>query len=110
MRKTRTLELVIQPLPEAFFGSASYGASAQSNHAAQNFGPRSRILHSANGLLFYDSLVAARLKLTAQTQKKLDHRRSPLAKDVVVEAVQLAASCCTQMPCGQFTPEHNVAI
>ena len=85
MGKTRTLELVVQPLTEAFLGPENYGASAQLNHAAQNFGPRGRILHFASGLLFHDSFVKARLKFTAQIQEKLDRRRGPLATDIVDE-------------------------
>ena len=57
--KTRTLELVVQPLTETFFDPESHGASAQSNYAAQNLGLRGRILHSANGLFFEDSRAVA---------------------------------------------------
>ena len=70
--KTHTLSKVVEPLAVTFFGPNGYAAAAQANHAAQNLGPRGRTLHSANGLLMSDSLQRARLRLNAQTQRKLD--------------------------------------
>ena len=68
--KTRTLNMVVQPLAETFFGPGGYCATAQSNQAAQNLGSKGRTLYSANGLLQNDSLQTARLRLNPQTQKK----------------------------------------
>jgi hypothetical protein len=83
--KTRTLQLVVQPLAETYFGPEGYAAAAQSNHAAQNLGNRSRTLHAANGLLMTDSLQTARLRLNAQTQKKMDRLVGDLGVDVTDE-------------------------
>ncbi len=55
-----------------FFGPEGYSATAQSNQAAQNLGPRGRTLHAASGLLMTDSLQTARLRLNAQAQTKMD--------------------------------------
>lgn len=83
--KTRTLCMVVQPLAETFFGPDGYSATAQSNHAAQNLGSKGRTLHSANGLLFTDSMQTARLRLTPQTQKKMDRLVGNLGVDVIDE-------------------------
>ncbi len=40
--KTRTLSMVVQPLAETFFGPDGYSATAHSNHAARNLGPKGR--------------------------------------------------------------------
>ena len=53
--KTYTLNNVVQPLAETFFGPAGYCATAHANHAAQNLGPKGRTLYSANGFLMTDS-------------------------------------------------------
>ena len=68
--KTRTLKLVVEPLAIAFFGEDGYLATAQSNHAAHNLGPRGRTIHAAIGLLATDSMQTARLRLNAASQKK----------------------------------------
>ena len=68
--KTRTLKLVVEPLATTFFGSDGYLATAQSNHAAHNLGSRGRTIHSANGLLAFDSLQTAKLRLNSASQKK----------------------------------------
>ena len=83
--KTRTLCMVVQPLAETYFGPEGYAAAAQSNHAAQNLGSRSRTLHAANGLLMRDSLQTARLRLNTQTQKKMDRLVGELGVDVIDE-------------------------
>ena len=83
--KTRTLSMVVQPLAETFFGPNGYSATAQSNQAAQNLGSRGRTLHAANGLLMTDSLQTARLRLNAQTQKKMDHLAGNLGIEVIDE-------------------------
>ncbi len=83
--KTRTLALVVQPLAETFFGPEGYSATAQSNQAAQNLGPRGRTLHAANGLLMTDSLQTARLRLNAQAQRKMDRLVGSLGVDVIDE-------------------------
>jgi len=83
--KTRTLQEVVQPLAETYFGPNGYAAAAQSNHAAQNLGNRSRTLHAANGLLMTDSLQTARLRLNPQTQKKMDRLVGDLGVDVIDE-------------------------
>ena len=57
--KTYTLGEVVEPLAETFFGPDGYSGTAQSNHAAQNLGPKGRTLHAANGLLMTDSLQTA---------------------------------------------------
>ena len=68
-----------------FFGPNGYLPAAQSNHAAQNLGPRGRTLHSCNGLLMTDSLQTARLRLNAQTHKKMDRLVGETGIDVVDE-------------------------
>ena len=83
--KTHTLTQVVEPLAVAYFGEASYAAAAQSNHAAQNLGPRGRTLHTANGLLMTDSLQTARLRLNPQTQKKMFRLTGSLGVDVIDE-------------------------
>ena len=83
--KTRTLNMVVQPLAETFFGPGGYCATAQSNQAAQNLGSKGRTLHSANGLLLSDSLQTARLRLNPQTQKKMDRLTSSLGVDAIDE-------------------------
>ena len=70
--KTYTLNSVVHPLAETYFGPDGYCATAHSNHAAQNLGPKGRTLYSANGLLMTDSLQTGRLELKPQTQKKMD--------------------------------------
>jgi hypothetical protein len=70
VRKTRTLRLVVEPPGAAFFGEDGYLATAQSNHAAQNLGPRGRTLSAGNRLLAIDSLQTARARPNAQAQKK----------------------------------------
>ena len=60
--KTRTLSRVVEPMAITYFGEQGYLAKAQSNHAAQNLGPRGRTLHSSNGLLMSDSMQTARLE------------------------------------------------
>ena len=70
--KTVTLNKVVEPLAQTFFGPDGYNAAAQSNHAAQGLGPRGRTLHTSNGLLMSDSLQTAHLRLNARTQKKMD--------------------------------------
>ena len=67
--KTFTLNSVVQPLAETYFGPDGYCATAHANHAAQNLGPKGRTLYSANGLLMTDSLQTVRLKLGPRTQK-----------------------------------------
>ena len=83
--KTRTLEKVVQPLAEAYFGPSGYAAAASSNAAAQNLGNKGRTLHGATGLLFGDSLKTAKLRLNAQTQKKMDRLAGDLGVDVIDE-------------------------
>ena len=83
--KTYTLTRVVEPLAVAYFGVSGYAATAQSNHAAQNLGPRARTLHAANGLLMTDSLQTARLRLNAQTQKKMMRLTGTLGVDVIDE-------------------------
>ena len=83
--KTRTLQLVVEPLAVTFFGENGYAAAAQSNHAAQNLGPRGRTLHSANGLLMTDSLQTARLRLNSRTQQKMIRLTGSLGVDVIDE-------------------------
>ena len=68
-----------------YFGEQGYLGKAQSNHAAHNLGPRGRTMHSSNGLLMSDSLQTARLRLTSQTQKKLDRLTGTLGVDVIDE-------------------------
>ena len=77
--------MVVQPLAETFFGPDGYSASAHSNHASQNLGEKGRTLHSANGLLHNDSLQTARLRLNAQTQKKMDRLVGDLGFEVIDE-------------------------
>jgi hypothetical protein len=83
--KTHTLMRVVQPLAETYFGPDGYAATAQSNHAAQNLGSRGRTLHNSNGLLMTDSLQTARLRLNAQTQKKMDRLVGNLGVEVIDE-------------------------
>ena len=83
--KTRTFNMVVQPLAETFFGPEGYCATAHSNQAAQNLGSKGRTLHSANGLLQTDSLQTARLRLNPQTQKRMDRLTSTLGVDVIDE-------------------------
>ena len=83
--KTYTLSEVIEPLAETFFGPDGYSATAQSNQAAQNLGPRGRTLHAANGLLMTDTLQTARLRLNPQTQKKMLRLTGSLGVDVIDE-------------------------
>ncbi|MCP4201171.1 MAG: AAA family ATPase, partial [bacterium] len=83
--KTRTLGKIVQPLAETYFGPNGYSATAQSNQAAQNLGSRARTLHAANGLLLTDSLQTARLRLNAQTQKKMDRIAGDLGVEVIDE-------------------------
>ena len=52
--KTRTLREVVEPLAICYFGDNGYSATAQSNAAAQNLGPRGRTMHSTNGYLEID--------------------------------------------------------
>ena len=89
--KTFTLNSVVQPLAETFFGPAGYCATAHANHAAQNLGPKGRTLYSANGLLMTDSLKTARLELKPQTQKKMDRITGKLGVDVIDEVGALAS-------------------
>eukprot|EP00812_Abedinium_dasypus_P007843 NODE_1_length_8589_cov_4.556480.p1 GENE.NODE_1_length_8589_cov_4.556480~~NODE_1_length_8589_cov_4.556480.p1 ORF type:complete len:2586 (+),score=446.46 NODE_1_length_8589_cov_4.556480:571-8328(+) len=83
--KTHLLKKVVEPLADTYFGSAGYCATAQSNQAAQNLGSRGRTLHSANGLLMTDSLQTARLRLNAQSRKKLERLTGDLGIDVTDE-------------------------
>ena len=83
--KTMTLQEVVQPLTETFFGPSSYAAAAQSNHAAQNLGNRGRTLHAANALLLTSSLKTARLRLDATSQKKMDFLTGDLAVGAIDE-------------------------
>jgi hypothetical protein len=83
--KTRTLTKVVEPLGVTFFGPNGYTPAAQANHAAQNLGPRGRTLHASNGLLMTDSLQTARLRLTPQTQKKMDRLAGETGIDVIDE-------------------------
>ena len=83
--KTRTLEKVVEPLAEVYFGTLGYSAAASSNAAAQNLGDRGRTLHNANGLLFGDSLQTARLRLNEKTTKKMDRLAGDLGVDVIDE-------------------------
>ena len=83
--KTRTLEKVVQPLAEAYFGPSGYAAAASSNAAAQNLGDKGRTLHGATGLLFGDSLKTAALRLNEKTQKKMDRLAGDLGVDVIDE-------------------------
>ena len=73
-----------------FFGVNGYLPAVQSNHAAQNLGPRGRTLHSCNGLKMTDSLQTARLRLNAQTQKKMDRLVGEIGIDVIDEL-----GCCS---------------
>ena len=88
--KTFTLNNVVQPLAETYFGPEGYCATAHANHAAQNLGPKGRTLYSANGLLMTDSLQTARLELKPQTQKKMDRITGGLGVDVIDEVGALA--------------------
>ena len=90
--KTHTLTKVVEPLAVTFFGEFGYAAAAQSNHAAQNLGPRGRTLHTANGLLMTDSLQTARLRLNAQTQKKMLRLTGSLGVDVIDELGAVSGS------------------
>ncbi len=83
--KTRTLSKVVEPMAITYFGKQGYLGKAQSNHAAQNLGPRGRTIHASNGLLMSDSLQTARLRLMPQTQKKLDRLTGMLGVDVIDE-------------------------
>ena len=83
--KTHTLTQVVEPLAVTYFGESGYAAAAQSNHAAQNLGPRGRTLHTANGLLMTDSLQTARLRLNPQSQKKMHRLTGSLGIDVIDE-------------------------
>ena len=83
--KTYTLCRVVEPLAETYFGPAGYAATAQANQAAQGLGPRGRTIHSANGLLAMSSLQTARLRLNAQSRKKMDRHCSTLGVDVIDE-------------------------
>ena len=83
--KTYTLSEVVEPLAETFFGPDGYSGTAQSNHAAQNLGPKGRTLHAANGLLMTDSLQTARLRLNPQAQKKMLRLTGSLGVDVIDE-------------------------
>ena len=88
--KTYTLNTVVQPLAETFFGPDGYSAAAHANQAAQNLGPKGRTLYSANGLLMTDSLKTSRLGLKPQTQKKMDRLAGILGVDVIDEIGALA--------------------
>ena len=68
--KTRTLKLVVEPLATTFSGSDGYLATAQSNQAAHNLRPRGRTIHAANGLLAFETLQTAKLRLSSALQKK----------------------------------------
>ena len=83
--KTRTLKLVVEPLATTFFGNDGYLATAQSNHAAHNLGPRGRTIHAANGLLALDSLQTAKLRLNSASQKKMNRLVGTLGVDVIDE-------------------------
>jgi len=83
--KTRTLKLVVEPLAITFFGRGGYLATAQSNHAAHNLGPRGRTIHAANGLLAMDSMQTAKLRLNSTSQKKMDRIVGTLGVDVIDE-------------------------
>ena len=83
--KTHTLNKVVQPLAQTFFGPDGYSATAQSNQAAKNLGSRGRTLHTANGLLMTDSLQTGRLRLNAVTQSKMDRLVGTLGVDVIDE-------------------------
>ena len=83
--KTRTLKLVVEPLATTFFGNDGYLATAQSNHAAHNLGPRGRTIHAANGLLALDSLQTAKLRLNSASQKKMNRLVGSLGVDVIDE-------------------------
>ena len=89
--KTYTLNSVVQPLAETFFGPDGYCATAHANHAAQNLGPKGRTLYSANGLLMTDSLKTSQLGLKPQTQKKMDRITGSLGVDVIDEVGALAS-------------------
>ena len=83
--KTHTLTQVVEPLAITYFGESGYAAAAQSNHAAQNVGPRGGTLHVASGLLMTDSLQTARLRLNPQVQKKIVRLTGSLGVDVIDE-------------------------
>ena len=83
--KTHTLTKVVEPLAVTYFGDSGYGAAAQANHAAQNLGPRGRTLHAANGLTMVSSLQTARLRLNAESQKKMMRAAGDLGVDVIDE-------------------------
>jgi hypothetical protein len=83
--KTRTLQKVVEPLAVTYFGEDGYSATAQANQAAQNLGPRGRTIHSANGLLATSSMQTAKLRLNAQSRKKMDRHCSSLGVDVIDE-------------------------
>ena len=75
--KTFTLNNVVQPLAETFFGPAGYCATAHANHAAQNLGPKGRTLYSANGLLMTDSANVAFGVEAADTEEDGSHHGQP---------------------------------
>ena len=90
--KTHTLTQVVEPLAVTYFGEDGYAAAAPSNHAAQNLGPRGRTLHAANGLLMTDSLQTTRLRLNAQSQKKMIRLTGSLGVDVIDELGAVSGS------------------
>jgi hypothetical protein len=69
--KTHTLTRVVEPLAVTYYGEAGYLATAHANQAVHNLGPRARTVYSANGMLAKQSLQTPRLRLNAQSQKKL---------------------------------------
>ena len=76
---------MVEPLATTFFGNDGYLATAQSNHAAHNLGPRGRTIHAANGLLALDSLQTAKLRLNSASQKKMNRLVGSLGVDVIDE-------------------------
>ena len=83
--KTRTMRLVVEPLAVSYWGPQGYLPTAQSNHAAQELGPRGRTLHAANALLATSSLQTARLRLTPEAMKTLERRRGSAGIEVTDE-------------------------
>ena len=83
--KTHTLTQVVEPLAVTYFGESGYAAAAQSNHAAQNLGPRGRTLHTANGLVMTSLLQTERLRLDPRSQKKMLRLTATLGIAVIDE-------------------------
>ena len=77
--KTHTLKHVVCPLILTFFGPNAYLVECLSNAAARHHGKYGRTIHSANGMLAFDSLRTPDLHLNAAARNKMDHLVVPLA-------------------------------